>query len=168
MKLQTRTSVPALALAILLVILAGACSSTSQVVTPPASEQSATTTTNNTPPSTTGDSTVKVVYFHPRVRCGACIYVEERTRYVIVTFFQDKIDSSELVFEIYDLGEKQNAGIANKYQVVGSQLFINAIIGGVDHIDHIENVWMPKYLNDQEAFDKLIQNLIQQSLKKVQ
>jgi len=171
MEAQIRTRVLALALAILLVTLAGACSSTSQATTPPASKPSTSTTTNDMPPSVSvagGSGTVKVVYFHMHVRCGACVYVETRVRYNIDTYFKNETDSGKLTFEVFDLGDKQNAAIANKYKAVGSQLFINVVKGGVDNIKHIEDVWMPKYLNDQEAFDKLIQNLIQQSLKKVQ
>ena len=170
MKAQTRTRVLALAMAILLVTLVGACSSTSQAETPPASKPSTTTTATDTPPSVSvsgGSGTVKVVYFHMHVRCAACVYVETRVRYNIDTYFKNETASGKLTFEVFDLGDKQNAAIANKYKAVGSQLFINTMKDGVDHIKHIEAVWMPKYLNDQEAFDQLIQKLLKQALKDV-
>jgi hypothetical protein len=83
----------------------------------------------------------------------------------VETYFKNELDSGKLTFEVFDLGDKRNAGIANKYKAVGSQLFINVVKDGVDHIKHIQDVWMPKYLNDQEAYDELIQNSIKQALK---
>ena len=157
-------------LAILLVGLLCACASPAAAPAPPPNEPSEPTgTTPDESPTTDGSSgatgRVDVVYFHPHRRCGPCLYIEMRARYNIETHFQDAVASGKLTFQIYDLGDKENAAIANKYGAVGPQLFINTIRDGVDHIEHIQDVWMPKYLNDQEAFDELIQSLIEQSLK---
>jgi hypothetical protein len=155
----------------LIVGLLFACASPPPQTTPstpsqPAGTTGTTTETPSTPPDASAASNVvKVVYFHAHVRCGACIYVETRTKYNVEAYFKNELDSGKLTFEVYDLGDKANAAIANKYKAVGSQLFINVIEDGVDHIKHIENVWMPKYLNDQEAFDELIQSSIKQALK---
>ena len=138
--------------------------------TPPPSQPSAPTETTSEKPPTSPDvpgssNVVKVVYFHPHIRCGACIYVEVRVQQNIEAYFQNEVDSGKLTFEIFDLGDKANAAIANQYKAVGSQLFINVVKDGVDHIKHIQDVWMPKYLNDQEAFDELIQQTVRQALK---
>jgi hypothetical protein len=156
--------------AILAFGLALSCASSAPPTTPPPSQPSATTgTTTETPPNSPDASgasnVVKVVYFHTHVRCGPCIYIETRTKYNVETYFKNELDSGKLTFEVFDLGDKRNAGIANKYKAVGSQLFINVVKDGVDHIKHIQDVWMPKYLNDQEAYDELIQNSIKQALK---
>ena len=155
---------------ILAIGLAISCASPAPPTTPPPSQPSGSTgTTNEEPPTSPNVSgasnVVKVVYFHTHVRCGPCIYVETRTKYNVETYFKNELDSGKLTLEVYDLGDKANAAIANKYKAVGSQLFINVVKDGVDHIKHIENVWMPKYLNDQEAYDELIQKAIRQALK---
>jgi hypothetical protein len=147
-----------------------ACTSPPPPITPPPSQPSGSTGTTTEEPPTSPDvpgssNVVKVVYFHPHIRCGACIYVEVRTRENIEVYFQNEVDSGRLTFEVYDLGDKANAAIANKYKAVGSQLFINVVNNGVDHIEHVQDVWMPKYLNDQEAFDELIQKTVRQALK---
>jgi len=158
-------------LALMVFGLLVACSNTVPPTIPsipsqPSAPTGTTTETTPTPPdASTASNVVKVVYFHAHVRCGACIYVETRTTYNVETYFKNELDSGKLTCEVYDLGDKANAAIANQYKAVGSQLFINVVKDGVDHIKHIENVWMPKYLNDQEAFDELIQNSIKQALK---
>jgi len=155
---------------ILAVGLVCACASPPPPTTPPPSQPSASTgTTNEEPPASPdvpgASNVVKIVYFHPHIRCGPCIYVEVRTRENIETYFQSEVDNGRLTFDVYDLGDKKNAAIANKYKAVGSQLFINTIKDGVDHIKHIQDVWMPKYLNNQEAFDELIQKTVRQALE---
>jgi len=155
---------------ILAIGLACACASPAPATPPPPSQPSAPIgTTTETPPTSpdasAASNVVKVVYFHAHIRCGACIYVETRTTYNVETYFKNELDSGKLTFEVYDLGDKANAAISNKYKAVGSQLFINVVKDGVDGIKHIENVWMPKYLNDQEAFDELIQKTIRQALE---
>lgn len=167
--LKAETYLPVLV--ILAIGLLSACASPAPPTTPstpsqPPAPTGTTTETPSTSPDVSGASNVvKVVYFHPRIRCGPCIYVEVRTRENIETYFQSEVDSGRLTYEVYDLGDKANAAVANEYKVVGSQLFINVVKNGVSKIQHIGDVWMPKYLNDQEAYDELIQKAIRQALK---
>jgi hypothetical protein len=60
---------------------------------------------------------------------------------------------------------KENEAVATKYQAVGSQLFINTIVDGKDNIRHMEAVWEKEYLDDQEKFDALIQDLVKEALE---
>jgi hypothetical protein len=164
-----RTSIILLALMVFGLLVACASPAPPTTSSTPSQPSAPTGTTTETPPTSpdasAASNVVKVVYFHAHVRCGACIYVETRTKYNVETYFKNELDSGKLTFEVYDLGDKANAAIANQYKAVGSQLFINVVKDGADHIKHIENVWMPKYLNDQEAFDELIQSSIKQALK---
>ncbi|MBM3118507.1 MAG: hypothetical protein FJ022_05590 [Chloroflexi bacterium] len=170
MRIPFKAKMHVLLFCILAVGLVCACTSSAPPTTAPPSQPAAMTGATSEKPPTSPDvpgasNMVKVVYFHPHIRCGPCIYVEVRTRENIETYFQSEVDSGRLTYEVYDLGDKANAGIANKYKVVGSQLFINVVKSGVDQIKHIGDVWMPKYLNDQDAFDELIQKTIRQALK---
>jgi len=90
--------------------------------------------------------------------------VEERVGYIVNTFFQDELNSGKLTFQIYDLGDEKNAAIANKYGAVGSQLFINAIKGGVDHVRHIQEIWFWDCLDNEEIFDETVKNIIKKGL----
>lgn len=110
---------------------------------------------------------VDIVYFHPKVRCGACISVELRTKALLNDSFKDAMDSGKLTFQAYELQDKQNASIVKKYGAASSQLFVTTVKGGTETIKHIEEVWMPNILNDGVAFDEFLRKLISQSLKEV-
>jgi hypothetical protein len=132
------------------------------------SEIPATSPPATTPaPSTAQANRVDVVYFHPKVRCASCISVEVRTRAVINDSFKDAVDSGKLNFLAYELQDKQNASIVKKYGAASSQLFITTVKNNTETIKHIEEVWMPKLLNDGVAFDEFMRNIISQSLKEV-
>lgn len=120
------------------------------------------------PPAEKPVSYVEVASFHTERRCGTCIYIEQRTQYNVETFFPEQLDDGTLVFNTWELGLKETEDVATRYQVVGSQLFINTIIDGTDHIEHIEAVWDREYLDDQEKFDALIQDLVTEALGAVE
>lgn len=107
---------------------------------------------------------VEVVYFHRPRRCEACIYVEERVGYIVNASFRDELDSGKLTFEVYDLGDEKSAAVAHKYGAVGSQLFINAIRGGVGHVRHIQEIWFWGCIDNEEVFDETVKNIIKKGL----
>ena len=107
---------------------------------------------------------VKVVYFHRPHRCEACIFAEQRISYIVNTFFEDELQSGKLTFEVYDLGGKNNAATASKYGAIGTQLFINAIEDGVDHIRHIHEIWYWGCIDNESVFEETVKNVIQKAL----
>ena len=84
--------------------------------------------------STEPASQVKIVYFHPKRRCGPCISIETRTREILEENFQDAMDSDKITFQSYELEDPQNAEMVDKYGAVGSQLFINIVKNGSENI----------------------------------
>jgi hypothetical protein len=157
----------------LLVLLAfgflSACGNESPVTIPPVPAEKPSEPPAASPPvdALSPANRVDIVYFHPKVRCAACISVELRTQAVINDYFKDARDSGKLTFQDYELQDKQNATMVKKYGALGSQLFITTVKNGVENIKHIEEVWMPQILNDQVAFDEFMHKLISQSLKEV-
>jgi hypothetical protein len=107
---------------------------------------------------------VDVVYFHQSQRCPTCLCFEERVRYVVSTYFQQEVDSGKMSFGVYDISDKQNTDIVNKYGAVGSQLFINNVRDGTDNIEDIQDIWSWNCRVDKVGFDQKVRNLIQQSL----
>ena len=107
---------------------------------------------------------VELVYFHRSHRCEACIFAEQRVGYTVKTFFGDELQSSKLTFEVYDLGDKNSAATASKYCAIGTQLFINAIEDGVDHIRHIQEIWYWGCIDNESVFDETVKNIIQKAL----
>jgi hypothetical protein len=107
---------------------------------------------------------VEIVYFHRHRRCEACIFAEQRISYIVNTFFEDELQSGKLTFEVYDLGDKNSAATASKYGAIGTQLFINAIEDGVDHIRHIQEIWHWGCIDNESVFDATVKNVIQKAL----
>jgi len=107
---------------------------------------------------------VEVVYFHRPYRCEACIFAEQRIGHIVETFFQNELHNGKLTFEVYDLGDKNSTATASKYGAIGTQLFINAIEGGVDHIRHIQEIWYWGCIDNKSVFDETVKNIIQKAL----
>ena len=145
-----------------------ACESAPPEITtlPPQEEPSETpevTTPSPEQPQTTPDR-VDVVYFHRSQRCKKCICFEERISYVVETYFQDELDNGKMTFKVLNSGDEENAVIAIKYGAVGSQLFINVVTNGVDHIKDIPDIWSWGCTKDEQGFDTAVKNVIEQSL----
>lgn len=117
-----------------------------------------------TPTQTVALSTkVDLLYFHPTSRCTTCKYFEERIRYVIATYFQKEVDSGKLELKLFDYLNKANADLVKKYKVVGSQLFINTTVNGVENIRGVGEIY--QWGTNKEAFDKGLRAIIQKCLE---
>ena len=107
---------------------------------------------------------VETVYFHRIRRCEACIFAEERIQYVINTYFQQELAEGRLVFGIFAVEDKNNDELVRKYGAIGSQLFINRIIDGVDHIRYVKEIWNWGIIDDVQVFDSTVRDIIQKSI----
>ena len=96
---------------------------------------------------------VDVVYFHRPQRCPTCLCFEERVIYVVNTYFQNELNSGKLTFGVYNIGDSKNTDIVNKYGAVGSQLFINTVKDGTDHITDIQKIWSWSCRSNKEGFE---------------
>jgi hypothetical protein len=161
---------------ILAVGLLFACASPAIPPTPPPDEpatpsETTTTPSDNSSISQTQDkpldllNRVDVLYFHRPQRCPTCLCFEERIRYVVSTYFQNELDSGQMTFGVYNIGDSQNTDIVNKYGAVSSQLFINTVKGGTDHITDIQDIWSWSCRTNKAGFDQQVKNVIEQSLK---
>jgi hypothetical protein len=107
---------------------------------------------------------VDVVYFYRPQRCVTCLCFEERAIYVVNTYFQDELNSGKITFGVYNIGDKKNAAIVKKYSAIGSQLFINTVNDGTDHITDIQDIWSWHCTSNKEDFDQKVKNVIEQRL----
>ena len=120
-------------------------------------------TSNNSTGNTTGSvDRVDVVYFHRTQRCYSCQYAEAGTNYTLETYFADEMASGKLTFQSVDVQDEANADIIEKYGAYGSQLFINTIRDGTDHIEQITDIWL--VVGDNEAFVEVVKTEIEKSL----
>jgi hypothetical protein len=105
---------------------------------------------------------VDVVYFHRTQRCSSCLYAENETLYTLETYFADELASGKLTFQSINVGDSQNAAIVEKYGAYASQLFINTIKDGTDHIEEVTDIWYA--IHNDEAFIEIVKNKVEQSL----
>jgi hypothetical protein len=125
---------------------------------------------DTTPASQTQDETpnladrVDVVYFHRPQRCPTCLCFEERIRYIMSTYFQNELDSGKMTFQVCNIGDSKNAAIVKKYGAISSQLFINTVKDGTDHIIDIQDIWSWHCTSNKDGFDQKVKNVIEQSL----
>ena len=107
---------------------------------------------------------VEVVYFHRHRRCEACTYAEERISYIVKTYFQSELANGKLTFGIYDIEDKDSAALAKRFGAIGSQLFINRVQDGVEHIRYIEEIWYWGCIDNEEVFDRTVKDVIRNNL----
>ncbi len=115
--------------------------------------------------SSTPADRIEVVYFHRAQRCPGCLYAEAGTRYTLETYFANELSSGKLTFQVLNVEDEGNAGIAEKYGAYTSSLFINTVKDGVDHIEEVVDIWF--ILGDDEAFVEVVKNTIEESLKRL-
>ena len=120
------------------------------------------TSNNSTGNSTSPADRVDIVYFHRTARCYSCQYAEAGTNYTVETYFADEMASGKLTFQSVDVQDEANADIIEKYGAYGSQLFINTIKDGTDHIEQVTDIWV--VLGDNEAFVEVVKSKIEESL----
>lgn len=130
-------------------------------------QQTTTTAASSAQNSATSVNRVDVIYFHPTQRCVTCWCFEQHVNSVMDKYFQDAISSGKLTYKVLNLQEPGNAAIATKYGAVGSQLFVNVIIKGVDNIEDIQSIWNWKCANDPRGFELKVSDVIEKGLREI-
>jgi hypothetical protein len=121
------------------------------------------TRANPTPQrSPAGTDYVEVVYFHRTQRCYSCRYAGDTTERTVETYFAKELATGKLVFKTVDVQDKANAAIVKRYGAYGSSLYMNEVVGGVDHIEQVTEIWY--HLGDDEAFEQLVKGEIERYL----
>ncbi len=157
-----RSKVTILSSFLLIILLVGmlcACGGTT-IEVPPDSNTPITPDGSEMSPSPVDN--IEVIYFYWPQRCTGCIYAEDTTLYTLETYFADELASGKITWATYDVAAEENAAIVEKYEAYTSSLFINTIIDGTDHIEHVREIW--SVLGDDEAFIGVVKSKIEQSL----
>jgi hypothetical protein len=111
---------------------------------------------------------VDVIYFHVNQRCPTCLCFEQQVSHVIEAYFGDEITSGQLTYQVLNAQQEQNADMAKKYGAVGSQLFINTVVNGEDHIEDIQDIWNWNCRYNAPSFDRKVRSVIEYCLKEIQ
>ncbi|MBN1368983.1 MAG: hypothetical protein JW954_01940 [Dehalococcoidaceae bacterium] len=108
---------------------------------------------------------VDVVYFHRAKRCVTCLCFEERITHALEKNFMDEVKSGKITYEVVNLGDKTNKDLAVKYGAISSQLFINTVIDGADHIEDVMDIWDWNCRTDGEGFEANVRDVIDARLR---
>ena len=108
---------------------------------------------------------VELVYFHRSQRCASCIYAEDGVRYTLEKYFEEEMANSIVSFEVYDLGEEENAAVIEEYGAYTSSLFINVIREDTNDIEEVNEIWL--VVGDNDAFVETVKNRIEGTLMEV-
>lgn len=68
----------------------------------------------------TDTNTVEVLYFHGKQRCVTCRTIEQLAREVV----EQKYSEKDVVFRVVDISQKENAPMAEQYEVTWSSLIV--------------------------------------------
>ena len=102
---------------------------------------------------------LNVYYFRSNFRCSNCYKIEEYTKEAIEKYFQDKLESGEIVYRVINIDEEENAYFVDDYQLYTKSVVLSKLRDGEEvEYKNLQKVW--EYLNDQEKFHSYIKEEI--------
>lgn len=103
----------------------------------------------NVLPSIVADK-IEVVHFHATQQCVSCITVGKFALKTVEQKFPEEYKNGKIIFKDINGELPENYDIVAKYQARGSSLFVNAIVGGENHIEEDIKVW--RLIGDEKQF----------------
>ena len=108
---------------------------------------------------------VEVLYFHGKQRCMTCRSIEQNTKELLESMFQRQMKEGKVVFRVIDISKKENARIAEKYEVTWSSLFLVQHKNGKEKAENLTEFAFGHSRTQPEAFKSGIAEEINQALK---
>lgn len=66
----------------------------------------------------------EVLYFHGKQRCATCIAIDKNAKAAVEERFAPQIKNGSVVYKVVDISKSENEGLAEKYEVTWSALFV--------------------------------------------
>jgi hypothetical protein len=66
---------------------------------------------------TNSDAKLEVLYFHTAMRCPACVAIENNTKKVLDDFYKTQLEKGIIKFTSFNIDERSNSSLLEKYQV---------------------------------------------------
>jgi hypothetical protein len=107
---------------------------------------------------------IEVIDFYGTHRCMTCKAIEASTKYTLDTYFAEEVNNGTIVLRIINVDDEANYDMAEKFEAVGTALFLNVVTTGEEkHIDLTDFAFTNG--NEQEDFAKELKTLIEAELK---
>lgn len=113
--------------------------------------------------STSGIKQLEVLYFHSEHRCKTCLEIEKNTKAVLDNHFAKEVKSGKIVLKTYNVDDKANLKVCQKFDAFGSSLFLNKIAGGKEEQKNLTDFAFTNAFN-VKAFEEKLVNYIKQNL----
>lgn len=95
---------------------------------------------------------VEVLYFHGKQRCITCNAIERLTKEALAQNFASELKSGSVVLKVIDISKKENAALANRYEVSWSSLYVNRWAGGKEQVNNLTEFSFGNAKNSPEKF----------------
>ena len=108
---------------------------------------------------------VEVLYFHGKQRCVTCRSIEQNTKELLEAKFTQQMKAGKVVYRVIDISKKENARIAEKYEVTWSSLFLVQHKNGKEKAENLTEFAFGHSRTQPEVFKKGLAEKINQALK---
>ena len=108
---------------------------------------------------------VEILYFHGKQRCMTCRSIEQNTKELLDSKFQRQMKEGKVVFRVIDISKKENAWIAEKYEVTWSSLFLVQHKSGKEKAENLTKFAFGHSRTQPEVFKKGLAEKVNQALK---
>jgi hypothetical protein len=105
---------------------------------------------------------VEVYHFHGDRQCDSCIAIGDLAEKTVMEHFRDEFYSGKLVFAHINWDRPENAGLAAKYNVTGSSLWIGVYDQNGFHPEQDTRVW--SLTGDPDLYKAYLSELISRRL----
>ena len=108
---------------------------------------------------------VEILYFHGKQRCMTCRSIEQNTKELLESKFQRQMKEGKVVYRVIDISMKDNAQLAEKYEVTWSSLFLVQHKNGKEKAENLTEFAFGHSRTQPETFKRGLAEKINQSLK---
>ena len=108
---------------------------------------------------------VEVLYFHGKQRCVTCRSIEQNTKELLEAKFTQQMKAGKVVYRVIDISKKENARIAEKYEVTWSSLFLVQHKNGKEKAENLTEFAFGHSRTQPEVFKKGLADKVNQALK---
>lgn len=108
---------------------------------------------------------VEVIYFHGKQRCATCMAIEKEAKAVVEQQFANDVKNGKVQFRIVDISDPKNEGLANKYEVSWSSLYITSYKNGKETRQNLTEFGFGNARSKPELFKKGLAEKIKAALK---
>ena len=108
---------------------------------------------------------VEVLYFHGKQRCVTCRAIEKNAKDLLDAKFAEQMRQGRVVWRVIDISQKENAQIAEKYQVTWSSLFLVSHKNSKERAENLTEFAFGNARSNPDKFKEGLQQRINQALK---